>query len=54
MGFCFFYFHVTPYFLFKLQSNKVAETAGNLICYIFAPQDAHVHFDEGKLEAIDM
>ena len=38
----------------KLQINKVAETAGNLTCYIYALQDAYAHFDEGKLKTIDM
>ena len=38
----------------KLQIDKVAETAGNLTCYIFPLQDAYVHLSDGKLDAIEM
>ena len=38
----------------KLQIDKVSETAGNLTCYIFALQDAYVHLQDGKLDAIEM
>ena len=38
----------------KLQIDKVGESSRNLTCYIFAIQDAYVHFGEGKLEAIDL
>ena len=38
----------------KLQIDKVAESSGNLTCYIFAVQDAYVHLQDGKLDAVEM
>ena len=38
----------------KLQIDKVTESSGDLTCYIFAIQDVYVHFDRGRLEAIDL
>ena len=38
----------------KLQIDKVGESSGNLLCYIFAVQDAYAHLSDGKLEAIDL
>ena len=38
----------------KLQIDKIGESTANLLCYIFAPQDAYVHFGEGRLKAINL
>ena len=38
----------------KLQIDKVGESSGNLLCYMFAVQDAYVHLSDGKLNAIDL
>ena len=31
----------------KLQIDKVAESSGNLTCYIFAVQDVYAHLSDG-------
>ena len=38
----------------KLQTDKIGESSGNLLCYIFAVQDAYIHQSDGKLDAIDL
>ena len=38
----------------KLQLDKVGESKGYLLCYIFAVQHAYAHFHEGKLKSVDM